>query len=392
MTAESRALTTLERGQELRSATNPVRLFHVIPSLDVGGVQTRIVDIVNGLAGFEHTFLALDGRYDALARLAPHVVKTKVYAVDSGLSLPARLSVYARTISQHHPHVLLSYNWGSIEFALANLWLGYPHIHSEDGFGPEESTGQLRRRIWIRRLALRRSTVVVPAVNLERLARASWWISEDHLRRIPNGIDLAVFVPAPKSAARSKLNLPTDALIVGWVGALRREKNVARLLRAFANLGAKDARLVVVGDGPERENLKQTAAALQIADRVVWLGSRNDIAAVLPAFDVFALSSDTEQMPIVVMEAMASGLPIASIDAGDISQMVATPNAPFIVAQHDDVLTAALHQLAADQDLRDQIGKANRKRAIELFDRRRMLAAYQTLYRGHVGLSPPPGA
>ena len=96
---------------------------------------------------------------------------------------------------------------------------------------------------------------------------------------------------------------------MGWVGALRREKNVARLLRAFAKLQTSSLRLVIAGDGPERENLKQMAAALQIADRVVWLGTRNDIAAILPAFDIFALSSDTEQMPISLIEAIRRSTP-----------------------------------------------------------------------------------
>ena len=77
-------LTTPERGQELRSGPSSVRLLHVIPSLDVGGVQTRIVDIANGLPGFEHTFLALDRRYDALSRLAPHVTKTVADVADRG--------------------------------------------------------------------------------------------------------------------------------------------------------------------------------------------------------------------------------------------------------------------------------------------------------------------
>jgi glycosyltransferase involved in cell wall biosynthesis len=358
--------------------------MHVVPSLDVGGVQTRIADIANGLAGFEHVFLPLDRSDAALTRLDAKVQKTIAQVSARAGRLPARLRAYARTIKEHQPDLLLTYNWGSIEFALANLQLGFPHIHSEDGFGPDESRAQLTRRVWTRRVALLRSVVVVPSTTLERIATSSWWVSGSRLYRIPNGIDLAKFAPRSKREARRLANIPDDALVVGWVGALRREKNVERLMRAFARLTAT-ARLVVVGHGAERSNLEQAATALAIGDRVIWTGGRDDVGALLPAFDVFALSSDTEQMPIVIMEAMACGLPIASVDAGDIAQMVAPANAPFVVPMRDDALSEALQELASDEHLRTRIGAENRKRAEDLFDRDRMLAAYERLYRSQAG-------
>ena len=126
------------------------------------------------------------------------------------------------------------------------------------------------------------------------------------------------------SPARRRVSpWPGDGPIIGTVAALRAEKNLARLLRAF-HLAVQDTpgRLVVIGDGPERAALEALASKLGVADRVFWAGHVPDPAELIKAFDIFAMSSDTEQMPISLLEAMAAGLPTAATDVGDIKQML----------------------------------------------------------------------
>jgi len=101
---------------------------------------------------------------------------------------------------------------------------------------------------------------------------------------------------------------------------------------------------------------------------------------------VFALSSDTEQMPIAVIEAMAAGLPIAATDVGDVRAMLAEANGPCIVPRDDTALASSLAALLGDAALRTRIGAANRARALEAFDQERMFAAYAALLDGR----PPP--
>lgn len=365
---------------ELNAARKTKRLLHILPTLDVGGIQTRLVDIANKLpAGYEHVFLPLDGGRDALSGVRDDVMYRSLSAPSAERSLPARLRAYTRLIQEERPDLLLTYNWGAIEFALANLWTNVPHIHAEDGFGPDEARTQHARRVWTRRLALRRSHVVVPSQTLFELAQRTWRIPAQRLRRIPNGIDLKKFAPRSQQAARAALSFPADAFIVGWIGALRPEKNVERLLQAFAGLGSQ-SRLVIVGDGPLRVRLQEIAATLGIADRIFWLGLRRDVSAILPALDVLALSSDTEQMPVVVMEAMAAGLPIASVDVGDVRAMVASANAQFITAQSSTPLAAALQTLCGDQSLRRAIGTANHALAQQSFSLITMIDRYDALY------------
>src|SRR5262249_33719656 len=145
------------------------------------------------------------------------------------------------------------------------------------------------------------------------------------------------------------------------VAALRAEKNVARLLRAVA--AVPGCRLVIVGDGPERPALAALAAGLGIADRVSFAGHQAETPDFYARFDLFALSSDTEQMPLSVIEAMASGLPVAATDVGDVRQMLTAENAPFVTALDDSALAAAIGALAADGALRRRLGAANVQKA-----------------------------
>ena len=132
-------------------------------------------------------------------------------------------------------------------------------------------------------------------------------------------------------------------MVIGTVAALRAEKNIARLIRALARLpAAAPARLVIVGDGPERAALEALAVAEGVGGRVEFAGHCADPAPLYAGFDIFALSSDTEQMPLSVLEAMASGLPVAATDVGDVAAMLDAANRPYVVAREDGALADAL--------------------------------------------------
>src|SRR5690606_34421165 len=200
-------------------------------------------------------------------------------------------------------------------------------LHFEDGFGPEEAERQLPRRVWTRRLALARSDVVVPSHTLRTLATKVWRLNGRRVRHIPNGV-------RPRRAfattlAELGLALPSGRVRIAWVGALRPEKNPARLLRAFGSV-KDDAVLLLIGDGPEREALEAEVSRLGLAESVRFLGARDDARDIIMQCDVLALSSDTEQMPLVVLEAMDAGLPVVSTDVGDVRRMVAEPNRPYV--------------------------------------------------------------
>ena len=152
------------------------------------------------------------------------------------------------------------------------------------------------------------------------------------------------------------------------------------MLRAFAAV-PQPARLVIVGDGPERAALQAQAQALGLSEQVRFTGHIDDPAALYAGFDVFALSSDTEQMPLSVIEAMAAGLPVAATDVGDVRAMLADENSPFVGRLYESDLARSMTALLRDDALRMRIGAANQAKARSEFNQDAMFQAYGALWR-----------
>jgi len=355
----------------------PPLLLHVFSTFATGGPQMRFCAIAHHFGpAYRHAIIALDGNTACRARLAPTLdVLFPETPLRKGETL-GNLRRIRAVLRQVRPDLLITSNWGSIEWAMANaVFPLVPHLHMEDGFGPEERTRQIPRRVWLRRWSLRRSTVMLPSRTLWRIATEIWRLDPRRLRYIPNGIALARFATPPGTpppwAGRG--------LVVGTVAALRAEKNIARLLDAFRRLD-ENASLVIIGDGPERAALEARARTLGLAARVHFTGHVADPAPLYRFFDVFALSSDTEQMPLSVLEAMAAGCAVAACDVGDVRLMLAPANQEFITPCDDEALGRALAGLLADRARRMVIGAANRAKAEAEYDENVMFCAYADLF------------
>lgn len=316
----------------------------------------------------------MDGAYDCRQRLNADL-DVQFPAIESVKGSTAKNWLrFRRALKEHKPDLLVTYNWGTIEWALSNWPRCVEHVHIEDGFGPDEASGQFLRRIMTRRAALSRSVVVVPSRTLEKIALEVWRLSPQRVRYIPNGIDCTRFARRPGQEA-------ADPPLIGTVAALRKEKNLERLLRAFARArAASPCRLIVVGDGPERPALEALAVTLDIVPWVTFAGHVSDPGALYGTFDIFALSSDTEQMPYTVLEAMAAGCPIAATDVGDIRQMVSQANQPFLVPRDDSYFAQALETLLTHSSERTRIGRENAQRAKANFSEQEMFAQFEKLY------------
>ncbi len=362
------------------SPERPV-LLHIFPTFAVGGAQVRFAALANHFGrNMRHIVVALDGKLDARDKLDAGLA---IHFADPGRAAgPAAEFRRARRFLRHmHADLLITSNWGAMDWAAANRLTTLPHIHTEDGFGPAEQNRQLTRRVVARRLVLRSSQVVLPSRTLLRIATDQWHLPPANLHFIPNGIDIARF------AGAAPATLPPGAgPVVGTIAVLRPEKNVARLLRAFAMLRQRAAaRLVIVGDGPERAVLEAQAASLDVGDAVHFAGYSAGAAHWLAAFDLFALSSDTEQMPLSLLEAAAAGLPVASTDVGDVRTMLAAENEPFVVRRDDAALADAMARLLSDPALARAVGAANGARAAAEYDQARMFAAWGRLLSAAIG-------
>lgn len=297
-------------------------ILHAFSTFKLGGPQARFVQLANALGPrFKHLIVAMDGCFEAGDRLDPRV-SWKPLPLENrrGGALANRRS-FRKVLQETQPDLVLTYNWGAIEWVAGNWPRCVPHVHVEDGFGPEEVQSQLPRRVWTRRvlLALRRTPTIVASRHLWGIATSHWWLPTSLVCFIPNGVDVAGLIAAREARGRQL----GDELVVGTVAGLRPEKNIARLIRAFAVLRSRQAaRLVVVGDGPERAGLAVLAAELGIASSVEFAGYLRNPVSRLVDFDLFALSSDTEQLPISMLEAMAAGIPVVATTVGDVARII----------------------------------------------------------------------
>ncbi|MBE1526425.1 glycosyltransferase involved in cell wall biosynthesis [Sphingopyxis sp. OAS728] len=373
----------------------PIRILHLHSSFSLGGKEARAVRLMNLMGGrAHHTILsAVPDALGARDAIDPGIV------VDFPKDAPplhgkpslARYRALADYMTRFE--LVLSYNWGAMDGVMARrvhvsrLWHSMPAlIHHEDGFNEDESVRRNWKRNLFRRLALRTAqSVVVPSTLLERIASDEWGAG-DRVEMIRNGIETARY------AGRPSISIPgfsrrEGEVVIGTVAGLRRVKDLPRLVRAVATL-PQNVRLVIVGEGPEYEAIRGEAAACGLADRLVMPGFMADPACWIGHFDLLALSSQSEQMPIAVVEAMAAGLPVVSPGVGDVAAMVSDANRPY-VAPDEVAFRAALAQMTESAALRADVGAENRRVAAERFDESNMVGAYEKLYaRALEGFGP----
>jgi len=371
--------------------TGGAHLFHVFPTFASGGVAIRMCEMMNRLGPqFRHTVLALDGVLTSRSRLnADATVEFVELRFDKGRQV-SNLLRFARVLKRLRPDLLLTYNWGAVEWGFVDRLIGVcPHIHFESGFGPEEADRQIRRRVLFRRIALARSAaVVVPSKTLLRLATETWRLDAGRMRYIPNGVDCDRYHCDPAPGAIPGFEKRPGETIVGTVAPLRAEKNLTRLIAGFAACATTPTRLLIVGDGPERARLVESAARLGVAERVVFAGHIDAPEQVLGWMDLFAISSDTEQMPNALIQAMAASRPVAGVDVGDVKEIVAPANRPFIVARGDAAgFSAALERLLDDAALRRELGQANRAHVVATYAMPLMVERYRELFESGLALA-----
>ncbi|MFS0736809.1 glycosyltransferase family 4 protein [Sphingomonas sp. 1P06PA] len=359
-------------------------ILHVHSTFALGGKEARAVRLMNAFGDHaHHTILsAVPDALDARDAIAPGIAANFPHDHPPivGKPAPGRYRDLARYMRRFD--LVLTYNWGAMDAVGARrLFGGTPLIHHEDGFNQDEAARQKPARVWFRRVTLPAAhAVVVPSERLERIARESWWQVP---LRIANGIEVERYA-RPVPGTIPGLRRGNGEVVVGTLAGLRAVKNLPRLVRAVAPL--PHVRLVIVGEGPERGAILAEAARLGVADRVHLAGFLPEPEHYVGLFDIFALSSDSEQFPISLIEAMAAGLPIVSTDVGDVCTMVSLANRRLVVPVEDEAAYAvAMARLAGDRALRVAIGAANREKALADYGEDAMIDAYRRLYGAAAG-------
>jgi glycosyltransferase involved in cell wall biosynthesis len=369
----------------------PVNILHLHSSFNLGGKEARAIRLMNLFGdAARHTIVSgvpdQLGARDAIAPGIRYEIAQDPPPLTGSPSV-ARYEALARYMRRFD--LVLTYNWGAIDGVMARRVFAKgmpPLIHHEDGFNSDEARGLKTERNIYRRIALGAAyALVVPSRNLEAIARRIWKQPADRVHRIVNGIPLDRYQLPPQARAIPGFRRKPGEIVIGTIAGLRDVKDLPMLVRAVGGVSAR-TRLVIAGEGPERAAIEQTARAMGMADRVHLPGFLPDPARYVGLFDIFALSSKSEQFPISVVEAMAAGVPVAAPSVGDLATMVAAENWPYIAKIAGEVeLRNKLQLLADDADLRAKVGQANRAKALAEYDETRMVAAYARLYGAALG-------
>jgi sugar transferase (PEP-CTERM/EpsH1 system associated) len=365
-------------------------IAHVLFRLDTGGMERIIVSVINATCDrYRHAVITLAG-FGAL-RGEIDDVATACVALDKrpGKDWGCYFRFW-RTLRALKPDLVQTYNIGTLDLAPVVKLAGVRRlIHAEHGRDATDPSGEnqkyLRLRRWLAPF-VERYVAVSPDLQSWLTERAG--IRRSKVAYIANGIDVAKFnVPHADFRPRRQLGdfAPPGTVLIGNVARLDQVKDQAGLISAFQLLcgtdGQANCRLVIVGAGPQREDLERQIAQLGMGASVRLLGNRDDVPELLAECDVFALSSVAEGMPVTLLEAMAARLPVVATDVGGVALVVeAGVTGMLVPAGNPHAMAEALRTYVADETLRRQHGDAGYTRVAARFSLGAMVTAYVTLY------------
>jgi glycosyltransferase involved in cell wall biosynthesis len=364
----------------------PIRVLHVLNTLQTGGAEYLVLNIakVFDRARFELLVASMEGDGEIGAELRAAGVPTFTLHRRKGLDATLVPKLVALCRRQHidvvHTHNVAPWLYAGLAGRLA----GAAVCHTEHS---NLFTNQRALKRAERLLGFITRAVICDGEDVRRQLIEEQGLSPRNVVTIYNGVDTRLYGQAQgsRAALRSSAGLPQDARVVGTVARLEPVKDQSTLLRAFTQVAAAEpsARLCLIGDGSQRAALEAQAAAPELAGRVVFLGRRADVASLLPLFDVFALSSTSEGLPLTILEAMAAGLPVVSTAVGAIPEVIVqgAGETGLLCPPADPArLGAALLALVRDVPRARAMGQAGQRRARALFDLREMTRRYEDLW------------
>jgi glycosyltransferase involved in cell wall biosynthesis len=365
----------------------------VVQRLVGGGAAQCVVDLATGLADVDcrPTVVCLeDTGYlaDALtARGITVVGPLKKYGNDP--RGPFRL---ASVFGRHRIDVAHCHNWGGLVDTVlaAKLSRNIPVLHTQHGldYGFNDAPDHQRNRLRtaLKALACRGvSRVATVSHEVAQMVMREWGVPAPRVSVVHNGVR----VPLPEEGLqvraewRKELGVGDADVLYGTVAVFRPVKDLHTMLEAMALVAAQTsrARLVLMGAGPQKQELEAAVDRLGLRSRVHFVGFRRDATRLLPALDVFVLSSVSEGISLALLDAMAAGVPVVATGVGGTCEVLSAPGCGVLVPPRSPrELANALLSVLDDDSRRSALSAAGRRRVEEAFSLRRMVRTYESLY------------
>lgn len=352
-------------------------VVHLIYCLDTGGLERVMLNCIRGMAGqgFRHVVVSLTHASD-FAKQLPADVPVYCLGKKPGADLTVHLKLW-RLLRELRPAILHSYNLATLEYHPISWLAGVRgHFHAEHGRDLSDPKGDNKKYQWLRRLIspfVHRFVAVSDDLNHWLLEKVR--LSSTKVQLIYNGINTENFHPsAAKSASFDFIH----------VARLSPIKDQVTLIAAFGLLRQRTTlpcRLLLVGDGPLRTQLQELVMSADLTDSVQLLGERHDIASLMQQSQVFVMSSLAEGIPMTVLEAMASGLPVVATAVGGLPEIIQGDHGILVPPSSAEALALAMQRYLEQPQLVAVQGKLCRQRVCEKFSEPVMVSQYLSLYR-----------
>ena len=368
-----------------------MRVLHLLSSTGYHGAENMAAELIRQLAaqGIRNHL----GVFRSSDRSNLDILEIAGRDVENGTVFDCRgrfdvRTVFAlrRYVRSHGIDVIHSHKYKTNLYAfLANLGLRKKLVSTCHNWLGDSLA--MRFYAWLDKRILRNFDMAV-GVSSEIVAELKKHVPSHRFMRIGNGIDIRKYQKsANRDEARRQLQVG-NRRVIGFVGRLSPEKGIGYLLRAVGNLvkDREDVCALIVGDGEQAEGLRSEAQALQIADRVIFTGNRSDTPTLYAAMDVFVLPSLQEAFPMVILEAMASGVPVVATRVGDVAEIIEPGRTGLLVDTKDvAALQAAIHEVLAHREQADSMSAAARARTEEKFSSAAMATQYRSVYERVMG-------
>lgn len=364
----------------------------LVHTLNVGGAEVLAANLARRLRDrFRFVFFCLDELGPGAKTLMDDRFEVELIGRNPGLDWRCALRLAARW-KRHRVRLVQAHQYGPFFYAmLARLRdRGPTVVFTEHGRHVPDEPGR-KRRFANRMLLERRDRVVAVCEAVKTALVRKEAIPEDRIEVIPNGIDTARFRPSPELRApvRSELGIGGGEFLVMMVARLDPVKDHRTALRAAA-IAARQApglRLVLVGDGPERAAIEEMIRSERLEGTVRMLGARFDVPRLLTAADALLLTSVSEGIPLTVIEAMATGLPVVSTRVGSVPDVVQDGVTGWLAsAGHPDEIAGHLLALSRSHSMCEAQGRRGRARVVAEFSEETMARQYASLLQSAAGV------
>jgi len=385
----------------------PPLIVHVVFRFGIGGLENGIVNLINRMPPhrWRHAVVALT---ESSAEYAQRIDRADVRCIGLGKKDGHLVRDYPRLyrlFKELDPAIVHTRNLAALEAVVPAWAAGVPvRIHGEHGWDMQDPAGKRRRYRHVRQLYRPFvSRYVALSRHLEDYLEQQVGISSDSVAQIYNGVETERFRPSRegRSAIPGCPFEDPDLWLAGTVGRMEAIKDPLNLAQAFVRVrvidpaAARHLRLVLVGDGALRADVRQVFERAGVADHVWFAGERDDVPDIMRGLDCFVLPSLAEGVSNTILEAMATGLPVVATQVGGNAELIESGMTGTLVAPaNSDALARAMLGYCNDRSTARRHAKAAHRVVEARFSLTRMVADYVNVYEralAAAGSPVPPG-